>query len=146
MIIIPCVVKCCISLGKYLCGSSAYFFKLLFICYFLFFLSLCIVYGIICIPIYIFFKKTLHYLISQLLIAFVQIIICPLPFRIKRLKKGMPFLHNQLFSQIGTFVGVFILFCSMLISTSHINASSTKLKFHLLLVPFIFLLAIFICF
>lgn len=114
------------------------------ICYFLFFLSLCIVYGVICIPVYVCFKKTLHYLVSQLLIAYIQLLILPLPFRIKRLQKGMPFLHNQLFSQIGTFIGAFILFCSMIISTSNTKVSSTKLKFHLLLVPFIFLLAIFI--
>lgn len=114
------------------------------ICYAFFFLAGCIVYLFLCIPFFVCFNKTMHYLCSQILIAIVQIILCCIPFQMKRLKKGMPFLYNHVFSKIGVLISSIILFCSMFISSLSIKTSNIITKYYLFPIPFILLFALFI--
>lgn len=86
------------------------------------------------------FPSTLFNLIAMI----IQIFLCIIPFKLKRLKNGMPFLKNQLVSNIGVFVGSLILFCSMMLSTLNVTLSNSMKNFYFLLLPFSIILFIFL--
>lgn len=115
------------------------------ICYGFLYLSSVLVLLIIHLPIYVIFHITItNYTFLRFLVACLQIFLCILPFRLKRLKNGMPFLQNQLVSNLGVFTGSLILFCSMIISTLNSKMPNNIAKFYLMLLPFVFIFFIFI--
>lgn len=114
------------------------------ICYFFFLLSISTL-ILLCSPMYMIFHfKPENFTIWQFFIGCLQCFLCTLPFRLKRLKNGMPFLQSRLISNIGVFVGSLILFCSMVLSTLDSKVSKNTDIFYLLLLPSIFVFSIFI--
>lgn len=79
-----------------------------------------------------------NHTLLQTLTAFIQIIITPLLFHSKRLKRGMPFLTNKLHSMTLMLISILLLFTALLLSNSN-NSDVYVIPF-----LFIFLLATFI--
>ena len=80
----------------------------------------------------------------QILVSLTQILFCILPFRMKRLRKGMSFLQNKLLSKIGVFTGSLIIFCFTVICTIHTKMENTIVNYYLLLFAFVILAIIFL--
>jgi signal transduction histidine kinase len=82
-----------------------------------------------------------NFYIFSICVSFIQILLTILLFRIKRLKKGMPFLLSKGASNIGVFTSVVLLSCVILFF-NHNNADLV----YLFPVVFIFLCGIFVLF
>lgn len=79
-----------------------------------------------------------NHMLYQLITSIVQFVITTLPFRIRRLRNGMPFLMNKLYSFPVMLVSVLTLLCSTLIRTPQYDRA------YIIPFLFIFLLALFI--
>lgn len=82
--------------------------------------------------------STYNHVIYQTLIALAQILITPLPFRLKRLKRGMPFLINRLASFPLMIISLLVLLGAVLLRSTPYN------KRYPFLIMFAFVFAIFI--
>lgn len=80
-----------------------------------------------------------NHTLYQTLTAIAQLLITPLPFCSKRLKKGMPFLYNKINTISLMIMSILILFTALLISNNGYNENWYLYPFLL-----VFLLAIFI--
>lgn len=83
-------------------------------------------------------KSDYNHLLSQILIAFIQILLVHIPFQFKRLKKGMPFLTNRLNSFPLMIISLLILFWTLLMR------STAYQEFYFFPLLFAFIFAIFI--
>lgn len=63
---------------------------------------------------------TIPVTISVLLIGILQYILVHIPFKFKRLKKGMPFLYQRTANTIGIFISILILICYIIASITDI--------------------------
>lgn len=82
--------------------------------------------------------------------TFIQLMVCPfmflscqIPFRITRLKKGMPFLKKQHITTLGSLLGLSVLLSTMLISSLPFKESE-HVQWSTLLFLFIFILFLFL--
>lgn len=62
-----------------------------------------------------------HFLILQFFVGILQNILIRIPFRLKRLKNGMPFLTNPVFNNIGIYISMLVLFVAMLLNNGNDN-------------------------
>ncbi len=82
-------------------------------------------------------------ILIQLTVCFFMWLLCPIPFRTTRLKKGMPFLKNQHITTLGSLLGLSILLCTMLFCSQNFkNTKSVQMAFLVLL--FILILFLFL--
>lgn len=82
-------------------------------------------------------------IIIQLTVCLFMYLFCPLPFRIARLKKGMPFLKNQHITSLGSLLGLSVLLCTMLVSSQNFKSDSYY-QWALILFLFSFILFLFL--
>lgn len=100
---------------------------------------------LVAMPLYAFFHiRFTNVIILQLFISPIQILFCILLFRIKRLKKGMPFLQNKFLSKIGVFTGSLIIFCFMVLSTVNEKMENTIVIYYMLIFAFIIIAILFL--
>ena len=59
------------------------------------------------------------WILIKLVIGIMQYVLVHLPFQLKRLKKGMPFLYELNFNNAGFFLSICIIICVIIISTLH---------------------------
>lgn len=83
-------------------------------------------------------NPTYNHMLYQIFIAFIQMLIIQLPFHLKRLKKGMPFLTNKLNSFSSMIISLLALFGAILMRSTPYN------EFYFFPVMFAFIFAIFI--
>lgn len=83
-------------------------------------------------------KPDYNHFLPQVLTAIIQILIVHIPFRLKRLKKGMPFLTNRLNSFPPMVISLLILFWTLLMR------STVYQEFYFFPLLFAFVFAIFI--
>lgn len=125
--------------------SGTIFFTLILsygLCYCIFFISnffVAILLGLI--GWFLLNKVQYQDIFIQLVTCTLTFILCPLPFRISRLKKGMPFLRQNNISTFGLQIGLTVLFCSILISYQNLNNEGynqwTFLLFFFILILFL---------
>lgn len=60
-------------------------------------------------------------IIPQLITGILQNFLIRIPFHLKRLKNGMPFLSNPVFTNIGIFLSMLVLFAAMLLNNGNEN-------------------------
>ncbi len=61
------------------------------------------------------------FIILQLITGVLQNFLVRIPFHLKRLKNGMPFLSNPIFTNIGIFLSMLVLFAAMLLNNGNEN-------------------------
>lgn len=83
-------------------------------------------------------SPTYNHMLYQILTAFLQLLITQLPFRLKRLKKGMPFLTNRLYRFPLMIISLLVLFLALLMR------STTYQELYFFPILFAFIFAIFI--
>lgn len=88
--------------------------------YFSFFLGVIIISPFLFILVYLERSQTIYVLIFQTLIGLFQLIFATLPFKIPRLKNGMPFLLQKSSNDIGILISIFIL-CIISFQTTQEN-------------------------
>lgn len=88
---------------------------------------------------YVFINTEYNHVLLQILVAVMQLMITPPLFLSKRLKKGMPFLTNKLYTTPFMIISIFLLFTALLISNN-----SYSNDWHIFPFLLIFLLAVFI--
>ena len=126
--------------------SSTLFLALLIsygICYCLFFTSIFLsafTFGLL--GWYFLNQIAISKVLLQFFVALVLFVLSTLPFKIPRLKKGMPFLYNREVSNAGSTIALFILLLTMLVSsqTFMISISSKKQVLFYLFILLLFLL------
>ena len=81
--------------------------------------------------------------LGQLMVSLLQLLLCYLLFCSKHLRKGVPYLRNSLFSQLGVFLGILIIVVIMYFSTLD-SSQGNKYPVHLDIICFftLFLLSI----
>lgn len=92
------------------------------------------------------YKTDLPDIIVQLSVCPFMFVLCQIPFRITRLKKGMPFLKNQHITTLGSLLGLSVLLSTMLFSSLTFKEAkeAKRLKWTLLFILFIFILFLFL--
>src|SRR5690606_7729475 len=66
-------------------------------------------------------NRELFNIITHLLIGMVQLLISSLPFRLRRLKKGMPFIMQKTSNTVGIIISIFILLAISLLGIRENN-------------------------
>ncbi len=85
-------------------------------------------------------SPTYNHILYQILIAFLQLLITQLPFCLKRLKKGMPFLTNRLYRFPLMIISLLVLFLALLMrSTTYENLYFFPILFAFVFAIFIYL-------
>lgn len=114
------------------------------LCYCIFLISdilSALVLGTIC---WFFLNKTdLPDILIQLAVCPFMFVLCQIPFRITRLKKGMPFLKNQHVTTLGSLLSLSVLLSTMLVSSLTLKQAEQN-KWTVLLFLFIFILFLFL--
>lgn len=115
------------------------------ICYCFFCISMCISAFVIGFMMWKFsLSQHINSTLLQVSASCIQILLCPLPFRLKQLKNGLPLVHKTMISSLGVFISSAILFFSMVISTQNSKSPNSVNRFYLLFIPFAFIFCIFI--
>lgn len=65
-----------------------------------------------------FFNKNIH-IFCQLICLFVQLIIVQIPFKTKRLKKGMPFLKRKIYAIPGSIISLIVILFATILNSYH---------------------------
>ena len=71
-------------------------------------------------------KIQISHIIAQLAVCPFMYLFCSIPFRITRLRKGMPFLKNQHLTTLGSLLGLSVLLCTMLISSQNFKGNGYR--------------------
>lgn len=113
------------------------------ICYICFLTAaFCATIPVTLIAAYLINVDSLPFTFLQFWVSSLQCALCYLLFRIKRFRKGIPFLHNPFATKIGVFLGILFLCCNMVIFTDISETQTESDFFFLLAILFSFILLV----